>query len=227
MSIQTAAGLDFGFLTEDRMDRELCLLYWAVNADGSWQYPVAAIGERFGVPVWQVAGLVAERCRAFFSDEACDVCGDRRGPSTARYLEDLEALLTSENWPDEWIEDARELHRVVAFEECLEYLRVTLADHGFDLEPGEKLSLVLRSILRHFSIGQAYNFIWRASTNAAAFYVRERTSRAHARNIVPGSLQRMAERALVESWVVKAYRRDRRVPESQVRGIIYLSAQHD
>jgi hypothetical protein len=385
VSIQTAAGLDFGFLTEDNVDRELCLLYWAVNENGSWQYPVATIGERFGVPVSQVAGLVAERCRAFFSDEACDVCGDRRGvasraeyvtrrgsrrwavaparstcrrcqeaarlavqraaeelqqsrvaaireqladrraefwwippsllsfenavfllslfragasedlnyvvphaafalplsptpkfdrrildqlyhdrilaihpgstpdsvagsdagpftsffpfkvhwllavpeagPSPARYLEDLEAVMTSpDDWPDDWREDSRELHRAVAFEECLEYLRLSLEEHGFDSQPGEKLSLVIRSALRNFSIGQVYNFIWRAARDAAAFYVREQTSKSHARNIVPGNIQRAAERALAEKWVVKPYRRDRRAPESQVSHVLFTMA---
>lgn len=384
MNIQTPAGLDFKFLTEDSVDREWCRLYWAVNADGSWQYPVAAIGERVGVPVGQVAGFVAERCRAFFSDEVCDVCGDpsavtsraeyltrkgsrrwpreaarstcsrckevariaaqqaaenqrrrrvseiqreltarraefwwippsvlsfedavfllslfraggaedlayvvphsafalplsptkefdRRildrlykrqviaihpgsspdsvagddgaftsffpfkvhwmlpvpegGPSPARYLEDLEGVLTSpQDWSVDWAEDSRELHRDVAFEECLEYLRVSLEEHGFESQPGEKLSLVLRSILKRFSIGQTYNFIWRAVQNAAAFWVRERTSRSHARNIVPGSLQRQAERALVEGWAVKPYRRDRRVPESQVTHVLFTLA---
>lgn len=112
----------------------------------------------------------------------------------------------------------------MAFEECLEYLRLSLAEHGFDSQPGEKLSLVLRSVLRHVSIGQTYNFIWRAARDAAAFYVRERRSLAHARNIVPGSIQRMAERAPAEQWIVKRYRRDRRAPESQVSHVLFTMA---
>jgi hypothetical protein len=147
------------------------------------------------------------------------------GPSPARYLEDLEVLLQSPaEWPDDWAEDARELHRTVAFEECLEYLRLSLEEHGFDSQPGEKLSLVIRSVLRHFSIGQTYNFIWRAARDAAAFYLRERTARTHARNIVPGAIQRMAERALAEGWTVKSYRRDRRAPESQVSHVLFTMA---
>lgn len=123
------------------------------------------------------------------------------GPSPARYLEDLERLLNSpDEWPDDWHEDAAELHRKIALEECLEYLRVCLEEHGFAPRPSEKLSIVMRSLLAHFSIGQAYNFIWRAARDAAAFYVRENTTKAHAVNIVPGSIQRAAERALAEGW---------------------------
>src|SRR6185436_8693 len=147
------------------------------------------------------------------------------GPSTARYLEDLETLLKSPaDWPDDWAADAPELHRVIAFEECLEYLRLSLEEHGFESQPGEKLSLVMRSVLRQFSIAQVYNFIWRAARDAAAFYVRERTSKTHARNIVPGSIQRMAERAVAEKWAVKPYRRDRRAPESQVSHVLFTMA---
>jgi hypothetical protein len=146
------------------------------------------------------------------------------GPSPARYLEDLEAVLMSTDWPESWDEEARELHRAVAFEECIEYLRLSLEEHGFDSQPGEKLSLVIRSALRHFSIGQVYNFIWRAARDAAAFYVREQTSKSHARNIVPGSIQRAVERALAEGWTVKPYRRDRRAPESQVSHVLFTMA---
>jgi hypothetical protein len=81
----------------------------------------------------------------------------------------------------------------------------------------------LTSISR-FTIGQAYNFIWRAARDAAAFYVRENTSKAHAVNIVPGSIQRAAERAVAEGWTVKAFRRDRRVPESHVSHVLFTMA---
>ena len=60
--------------------------------------------------------------------------------------------------------------------------------------------MILKSVLNDFSIGQAYNFIWRAARDAAAFYVREGTSKTHAANIVPGAIQRMGERALSEGW---------------------------
>lgn len=89
-------------------------------------------------------------------------------------------MARTEKWPDCWHEEAAELHRVVALYECLEYLPVALEEHGFGQELGEKHSIALRSVHAHFSIGQAYNFIWRAAKDAAAFYVRESTSRKHA-----------------------------------------------
>jgi len=147
------------------------------------------------------------------------------GPSSARYLEDLEAVLSNRpEWPRDWEEDAPELQRAVALEECQQYLSLALDEHGFDPRPTEKLTLVLRSVLKQFSVGQTFNFIWRAARDAAAFYVREQTARAHARNIVPGSIQRAAERAVAEAWTVKGYRRDRRAPESQISHVLFTMA---
>jgi hypothetical protein len=147
------------------------------------------------------------------------------GPSPARYVEDLEHLLKSnDEWPAEWHEEAAELHRTLALQECLAYLQVALQEHGFEHRPGDKLSVALRSVLARFTIGQAYNFIWRAAEKAASFYLRQRVHKAHAVNIVPGNLQRAAERAAVEGWTVGAYRRDRRAPESHVSHALFTMA---
>jgi len=146
------------------------------------------------------------------------------GPSPMRFLEQLETVLNSDQWPKEWTDQAAELHRTIALHECLQYLRVSLEEHGFDLKAGDKTHLVLTTALKTFSIGQVYNFIWRAARDAAAFYVREETSRAHAANIVPGSIQRMAERALAERWEVKPYRRDFRAPQSIVSQVLFTVA---
>ncbi len=146
------------------------------------------------------------------------------GPSPSKFVENLEALLRSGDWPEEWMAEATALHRTVALQECLQYLRLVLEEHGFEPRFGDKTSLVLNAVLRDFSVGQAYNFIWRAARDAAAFFVRDGTSRTHAANIVPGAIQRMAERAQAEGWDVKAYRRDFRAPQSQLSQVLFTLA---
>jgi len=79
---------------------------------------------------------------------------------------------------------------------------------------GEKTRHVVANAINDFSIGQVYSFIWRASKDAAAFYVRERVTKTHAANTVVGAIERSAERAVANGWDVKDYRRDRRVPET-------------
>jgi hypothetical protein len=165
------------------------------------------------------------RSRNSFRSRFTGFCQRRQVVPRPQDIEDLERLLKSEDeWPDDWHEDVAELNRVVALEECLQYLRISLEEHGFEARPSEKLTLVLRSVLARFSLGQTYNFIWRAARDAAAIYLRENTSKAHAVNIVPGHIQRGAERALAEGWAVKAFRRDRRIPESQVTHVLLTMA---
>jgi hypothetical protein len=146
------------------------------------------------------------------------------GPSPAPFLEDLERRVKDGEWSEAWLAESRELHAELALQECVQYLRVILEEHGFELEVGEKTELVLRSALRSFSIGQVFNFMWRAARDAAAFYVREATTKAHAANIVPGSIQRSAERALSEGWTVRAFRRDFRVPQSTISQVLFTAA---
>ena len=146
------------------------------------------------------------------------------GPSMAKFMESLEDIIKSDKWPDQWSDKAEGLYRKIALHECYQYLRVVLDDHGFDLKIGKKTELVLTNLLKNFSIAQAYNFIWKATRDAASFYMRKRASKRHAANIVPGAIQRMAERALAEGWNIKPYRRDFRAPQSILSQVLFNTA---
>lgn len=119
-------------------------------------------------------------------------------------------------WPDHWHSEVGPLWAKLALNECLEYLRVSLEDHGLGKTMGEKTRHVIENALIDFSIGQVYSFIWRAAKDAAAFYLRERVTKSHAANTVVAAIERSAERAVANSWDVKDYRRDRRSPESPI-----------
>jgi hypothetical protein len=77
--------------------------------------------------------------------------------------------------------------------------------------------------LRQFSVGQVFNFIWRAVKLAAAD-IQQRLPRAHALSRIPGTIQRSAERAVAEGWVVKPYKRHYRAPETQMAQVLFTSA---
>jgi len=74
------------------------------------------------------------------------------------------------------------------------------------------------------SYDQAHNFIWKAARDAAAFYVRKGTSKAHAANIIPGAIQRTADRAIAENWDIKPFNRDFRAPQSMVSEVLFNAA---
>ena len=133
----------------------------------------------------------------------------------------LEEMFRTMDWPDNWHAQWPALWQRIALEESLEYLLMSLEDHGFSFTPGEKTILVLKNVLAGFSVSQAYNMIWRAARDAAAFYVRENVPKKHAANTVVGSIQRYAERAKAEGWEVKKYGRDRRCPQSLISQVLF------
>lgn len=130
-------------------------------------------------------------------------------------------LRTKEWWPYRWHDQRLQLWRKVALNECLEYLAVVLKEHQLPLNFGEKTLLVVTELLESYSVGQAYNMIWRAGRDAAAFYMRERVAKQHAANTVVGSIQRQVDRARVERWELKPFKRDRRCPQSMVSQVLF------
>lgn len=141
-----------------------------------------------------------------------------------KYVVELERILRTGEWPEHWYSERLPLWKKIALQECLEYLDVVLNEHNLNLTPGEKTLLVFRNVLEEYSVGQAYNMIWRAGKDAAAFYMRGGVSKAHASNTVVGAIQRNAERAKAEGWETKAYRRDRRCPESITSQVLFNTA---
>lgn len=145
---------------------------------------------------------------------------DERGNSK-NVIAILEEKFRTLDWNTQWENEQLELWMKIAHEECIQYLAVCMEDHGFTFNLGDKTHLVIDSLLREYSVGQVYSFIWRASKDAAAFYVREKVNKQHAANTVVGNLQRQGERAKVEGWEVKPYRRDRRCPESMISQVFF------
>ena len=129
----------------------------------------------------------------------------------ARALEDVLGAPTS--WPAAWHLEVESVWREVAQLEVLAYLDVQVAAHHLPLKIGDRLRHVVEQALTSFSPGQLFNFSWRAARDAAAFYQRGGVTKAHAGNIVPGAIERSAERGRAEGWDPKPFRRDRAAPE--------------
>lgn len=149
----------------------------------------------------------------------------QEGPSLAKYTENLDDLIGDmEKWPNNWHDEYILFHKDLALQKCLHYLRIQLEDHQLFLKTGERIKLVVSNSLKHFSVAQMYNFIWRATKDAAAFSLRENTTKSHAVNTVPGAIERATERALAQGWEIKPFGRDFRAPQSMVAHILYSKA---
>jgi hypothetical protein len=96
-----------------------------------------------------------------------------------------------------------------------------LAEHKFSYTFGEKTNQVIESVLLDFSTSQIFNFIWRASQNAASYYLRENVTKQHAANTVVGSILRQAERAKTENWNIKGFERNYKCPQSLMSQVLY------
>lgn len=137
------------------------------------------------------------------------------------FASELEEALGGDDWPPGWRSRSLDIWREVALNECLQYLKIALGEHGFELHPGDKTLLVFTSLIQTFSVAQIYNMIWRAAKDAAAFYVRERVTKQHAANTVVGNIQRYGERARAEGWTVKPFSRNFDCPQSVVSEVLF------
>ncbi len=109
----------------------------------------------------------------------------------------------------------------IQLNECLAFLKAMLAEHQLTFVPGEKTKQVMSRCLEKLSPTQVYNFIWRAVTNAAAYYMRGSVSKRQAANSVVGSISRYMEQSLANDWDVKTFKRNYNLPQSSLSRIVF------
>lgn len=129
---------------------------------------------------------------------------------------DIEALQNIRHSP-EFIE----LCKLIQLQECIAFLIVKLEEHQLYFSPGEKTQNTIRQCLESFSVAQIYNFIWRATRDAAAYYMRSNVSKKQAANTVVRSISRSLEQALAYDWDVKAFSRNYDLPQSSLSYVIF------
>lgn len=143
---------------------------------------------------------------------------------------DLEQRLAeafrTEDWPVDWWSESSDVWRDLMVEECIAYLQKCLAEHTLPFAAGDKTRATFVDLLKTFSLGQIYSFVWRASRDAAAYWVRESysISKNQASNTTISNIQRAADRARAEGWTVKVFGRDRKLPVSAVSHVFFTVA---
>lgn len=148
--------------------------------------------------------------------------GPRDTPAKAlAFMKELERRFTAMDWPEHWLEQSQPLWREVAAHECIEYLLEQAQEHGIHGVPGEKTTEVFMTLLDTFSTAQIYNHIWGAVRNTAAFVARTRAGQKHAWNYLVAAVASRGERARLEGWDVKPYRRSRNHPQSVISQVLF------
>lgn len=148
----------------------------------------------------------------------------------AKRATDLEQRLAesfrTDEWPIDWWIQSSDVWRDLMVEECVAYLQMCLAEHTLPFAAGEKTRATFVDLLKTFSLGQIYSFIWRAARDAAAYWVRESYSitKNQASNTTISNIQRAGDRARAEGWAVKVFGRDRKLPVSAVSHVFFTVA---
>lgn len=136
---------------------------------------------------------------------------------------EIERIIYSDGFLEDNIEDIWELCNEIALEECLAYLSSQITQRHFEFSAGEKTKAVLSEVLQEYSVSQVYNFIYTACRYAADEYQKRTISKKHAANLIPGSIQRYAERAKADGWEIKPYRRNFDLPQSELSVLLFDS----
>lgn len=113
---------------------------------------------------------------------------DPKTRTTLGLIEAIELALKDDTWLGHRESEVLLLWRRIAVEECIEYLEMAMEDHKLPLSPGDRTRTNFEELIRHYSVAQAYNMIWRAAKDAAAFYVREGVTKSYAAATVPGHI---------------------------------------
>ncbi len=132
----------------------------------------------------------------------------------------LESII-AEGLPPKWQASVPGVWQEIVLQEGLELLQHYAAEHHFRLQVGEKTVDVLTTILKHYSVAQLQNFLWRAARDAAAYYVREGVPQARAANSIITRLQGSYERARADDWEIKPFGRLFSIPQSLVSTVFF------
>lgn len=117
--------------------------------------------------------------------------------------------------------EIKQLCEEVALQECLAYLDYQLTVRHFVFSPTEKTKEVFNKLLQKYSVAQMYNFIYRACRYASDEYQKRQIPKRQAANLIPWAIQRYGERAELEGWEIKPYKRDFNLPQSELSVVLY------
>lgn len=128
----------------------------------------------------------------------------------------LSKIINPKSFSDEDKEDALNIWKEIALEECIEYFEYQMEGVRFDFNIGEKTIAIFKDLLENFSVSQIYGIIYKSVANATKYYQESSVSKKQAANSVIGGCQRYAERAMINNWELAKYSRIKELPQSMI-----------
>ncbi|MGS2645065.1 hypothetical protein [Streptosporangium sp. G12] len=139
-------------------------------------------------------------------------------------LKELNRTFREGPWPEAWLGQWPDLWEELSLADASAYLDMKLGEHHLDMKQGDGTRQALLDVLATFSLGQAFNFIYRAAKDSAAYYQRGGVNKRQAANSVVGRISAAADRTRASNWEVKSYNRPWNLPLSAIGETFFSKA---
>jgi hypothetical protein len=136
-------------------------------------------------------------------------------------MNELEEVIASSVWPQDWHSECVEFWHTLAAAECWEFCEYSLGSRNLPMPGATALSALIENLLRDFSVSQCYQLIWASAGNTTDYRVRKGISAPHAANHFIGACQRSADRSRAEGWTIKGFRRNFQLGRSQISHVLH------
>lgn len=144
-----------------------------------------------------------------------------RMPDAVRFVQALEALIASEDWPKGWTDECYQIWHELAFSECWEFCAYSLHQRNLPIPGATALTALIENLLRDLSVSQCYQLLWASAGDAVDYRARKGVTAPHASNYMIGSCQRRADRARAEGWKIKGFRRNYELSRTQLSHVLH------
>ncbi|SEQ96140.1 hypothetical protein [Streptomyces radiopugnans] len=124
-----------------------------------------------------------------------------------RLLDALNRVFREGPWPEDWLLEWEDLWDRLVLADACAYLDMKLREHHLEMKQGDGTRAVLADALATFSLGQVYNFIYRAARDSAAYYQRGGVNARQAANSTISRITASVARARAAQWDMKSYGR--------------------
>ncbi|MFE1230596.1 hypothetical protein [Streptomyces sp. NPDC058745] len=131
-------------------------------------------------------------------------------------LQALNRIFREGPWPEAWLGQWRALWDELVLAQASAYLDMKLREHHLEMKQGDGTMAALGDALAMFSLGQVFNFIYRAAKDSAAYYQRGGVNKAQAANSTVGRISASADRARANGWEIKPFGMPWNLPMSAI-----------
>jgi ribosomal protein L32 len=147
--------------------------------------------------------------------------GDELSGRPPQLLNALNRVFREGPWPEAWLSQWRDLWEELALADAQAYLDMKLGEHNLEMKQGDGTRTALADALATFSLGQVFNFIYRATKDSAAYYQRGGVNKRQAANSTVGRISAAADRARANGWEVKSFGRPWNLPLSAIGEVLF------